>query len=232
MIRLISPANINKLSRSDQTPFDLFLSCYLFTKTSLDRDEIVLGNFSTLFDLFVSNGAKLHHLTKAYRRTRAPYVTKILTIVFRKSMLFPEMILSTDRETILTDLQSLLCQSLGDWPHLVESSDELTIRQRQVILRQLFELFLMVHHKSINRQVWNKKLLTRYCSANEKSSKMKQILWLFIKNYIEPPKEAGSLESICRRQILLHLNSVVQYPLHSTLSISKDLEAYLLFFKT
>lgn len=230
MINVISPSNINKLSRSDQTPFDLFLSCYLFTKTSLDKDEISLEKFSVLFDLFISSGAKLHHLTKAYRRTRASYVTKILTIVFNKSILFPEIILQTDRATILTDLQSLVCQSLGDWPHLVESNDNITIKHRQLILRQIYELFLVVYYKSINRQVLNKNLLTRYCSANEKNSKMKQILWLFMKNFIEPKKQAGSLKSICRTEILLNLNSLTKHCIHSNLFITKDLEDYLLFF--
>ncbi|UJR27068.1 hypothetical protein I4U23_008370 [Adineta vaga] len=61
--------NINKLSRSDQTPFDLFLSCYVFTTNNLYTNDEPLQNFSSLFCLFVSYGAKLHHLTKAYRRT-------------------------------------------------------------------------------------------------------------------------------------------------------------------
>jgi len=230
MIKTISILNINKLSRSDQTPFDLFLSCYLFTKTSLDKDEITLEKFSELFDLFISNGAKLHHLTKAYRRTRASYVTKILTIIFKKSIVFSEIILQTDRATILMDLQSLVCQSLGDWPYQVESIDNITLKQRQLILRQLYELFLAVYYKSINRQILNTKLLTRYCSANEKNSKMKQVLWLFMKNFIEPKKDAGSLKSICRTEILLHLDSVVKHCINSELSISKDLEVYLLFF--
>ncbi len=171
-------------------------------------NEISLKKFSLLFDLFISNGAKLHHLTKAYRRTRAPYVTKILTILFKKNILLSDIILPTDRSTIYADLQSLVCQSLGDWPYLVESNDDITIKQRQLILRQLYELFMFVYYKSINCQTVNKKLLTRYCSANEKNSKIKQILWLFIKNYIEPKKEVGLLKSICRTNILLNIDSI------------------------
>jgi len=230
MLKTISILNINKLSINDQTPFDLFLSCYLFTKNNLYMDEISLQKFSILFDLFISNGAKLHHLPKAYRRTRAPYVTKILTIVFKKNILFSDMILETGRSTILVDFQSLVCQSLGDWPYLVESNDDITIKQRQLILRQLYELFIFVHYKSINCQIINKKLLTRYCSANEKNSKIKQILWLLIKNYIEPKKEIGLLKSICRSNILLNIDSIDKHCTSVNLDISKDLENYLLFF--
>ncbi len=230
MIKNISVLNINKLSSNDQTPFDLFLSCYLFTKNNLYMDEISLQKFSLLFDLFVANGAKLHHLTKAYRRSRAPYVTKILTIIFKKKILFSDLILETDRSTILVDFQSLVCQSLGDWPYLVESNDDITVKQRQLILRQLYELFFIVYYKSINCQIINKKLLTRYCSANEKNSKIKQILWLLIKNYIEPKKEIGLLKSICRSNILLNIDSIDKHCTSVNLDISKDLENYLLFF--
>jgi hypothetical protein len=230
MLKTISILNINKLSINNQTPFDLFLSCYLFTKNSLYMNEISLKNFSILFDLFISNGAKLHHLPKSYRRSRAPYVTKILTIVFKKNIQFSDIILETDRSTILADFQSLVCQSLGDWPYLVESNDDITIKQRQLILRQLYELFIIVHYKSINCQMINKKLLTRHCLANEKNSKMKQILWLFIKNFIEEKKEIGLLKSICRINILLNINSIDKHCKYSNLDISKDLENYLLFF--
>ena len=230
MIKQISILNINKLSKSDQTPFDLFLCCYLFTKNNLYMNEISLQKFSFLFDLFVSSGAKLHHLTKAYRRTRAPYVTKILTILFKKDILLSDIILPTDRSTIYTDLQSLVCQSLGDWPYLVESNDDITIKQRQLILRQLYELFMFAYYKSINCQPINKKLLTRCCSANEKNSKIKQILWLFIKNYIEPKKEVGLLKSICRTNLLLNIDSIDKHCTNIDLEISKDLEHYLLFF--
>ncbi len=230
MIKCTSISNINKLTNSDQTPFDLFLSCYLFTKNNLYMNEESLRKFSLLFDLFVSSGAKLHHLTKAYRRTRAPYVTKILTIVFKKQISFADIILQTDRSTIILDLQSLVCQSLGDWPYLVESNDDITIKQRQLILRQLYELFIFVYYKSINCQSINKKLLTKYCSANEKNSKIKRILWLFMQNFIEPKKEVGLLKSICRTNILLNIDSINKHCTNSNLEVSKDLEYYLLFF--
>ncbi|CAF0973860.1 unnamed protein product [Rotaria sordida] len=230
MIKCISISNINKLSKSNQTPFDLFLSCYLFSKNNLYMKEISLQKFSLLFDLFISNGAKLHHLTKAYRRTRAPYVTKILTILFKKQILFSDIILKTDHATIFVDLESLVCQSLGDWPYIVESNDAITIKQRQLILRQLYELFITVYYKSINIQTINKKLLIRYCSANDKDSKIKQILWLFIKNFIEPTKEIGSLKSICRTKMLLNIDSIDKHCTVSNLGVSKDLESYLLFF--
>lgn len=227
----ISINNINKLSSNDQTPFDLFLSCYLFSKNSLYMDQTSLQKFSLLFDLFVSNGAKLHHLTKAYRRTRAPYVTKILTIIFRKNILFSNLILPTNRSTILTDFQSLVCQSLGDWPYIVESNDDISIKQRQLILKQLYELFLIVYYKSINCQVLNKKLLTRCCSANEKDSNIKKVLWIFLKNFVEPnKKEVGLLKSICRTNLLLHINSIDKHCSNTYLDITKDLENYLLFF--
>jgi hypothetical protein len=193
-------------------------------------NEESLRKFSLLFDLFVSSGAKLHHLTKAYRRTRAPYVTKILTIVFKKQISFADIILQTDRSTIILDLQSLVCQSLGDWPYLVESNDDITIKQRQLILRQLYELFIFVYYKSINCQSINKKLLTKYCSANEKNSKIKRILWLFMQNFIEPKKEVGLLKSICRTNILLNIDSINKHCTNSNLEVSKDLEYYLLFF--
>jgi hypothetical protein len=230
MIKHISILNINKLSRNDQTPFDLFLCCYLFTKNNLYMNEISLQKFSILFDLFVAHGAKLHHLPKAYRRTRAPYVTKILTILFKKNIRFSDIILQTDRATIYADFQSLVCQSLGDWPYLVESNDDITIQQRQLILRQLYELFIFVYFKSINCQPIDKKLLTRYCSANEKNSKIKQVLWLFIQNFIEPKKEADSLKSICRTNLLLHVNSIDKNCTNRDLEISKNLESFLLFF--
>ncbi len=229
MMKTISIANINKLSVNDQTPFDLFLSCYLFTKRSLEKDEISLQKFGILFDLFISNGAKLHHLTKAYRRTRAEYVAKILIIIFRREILFSDIILQTDRATILVDLQSLVCQSLGDWPDLVELNESITFNQRQLILRQCYELFLLGFYKSNNRQIINKKLLIRYCSADKKDSKMKQILWLFMKNFTEPIKEIGLLKSICRTNILLNLRSIDQHCTNIDLGVSKDLESYLLF---
>ncbi|CAF2440029.1 unnamed protein product [Rotaria sp. Silwood2] len=230
IMKCISISNINKLSKSDQTPFDLFLSCYLFTKNNLYMNEASLQKFSSLFDLFMLNGAKLHHLTKAYRRTRSPYVTKILTILFKKQILFSDIILQTNRSTIFADLQSVVCQSLGDWPYIVESNDAITAKQRQLILRQLYELFITVYYKSINIQPINKKLLTRYCSANEKDSKIKQILWLYIKNFIEPTKTIGLLKSICRTKILLNIDSIDKHCTVSDLGISKDLEYYLLFF--
>jgi hypothetical protein len=230
MIKYTSTLNINKLSTSDQTPFDLFLSCYLFTKNNLYMDNLSLQKFSSLFDFFVLNGAKLHHLTKAYRRSRAPYVTKILIILFKKQISFSDIILQTNRSTIFADLQSLVCQSLGDWPYLIESNDDITLKQRQFILRQLYELFIFVYFKSINCQPINKNLLTIHCSANEKNSKIRQILWLFIRNFIEPIKEMGLLKSICRKSILLNLNSIDKHCTTSDLEITKDLENYLLFF--
>lgn len=230
MMKSISVSNINKLSYVDQTPFDLFLCCYLFTKNDLYMNEIGLEKFSSLFDLFLLNNAKLHHLTKAYRRTRAPFVTKILTILFKKNISFYDVMLDTGRSTLFTDLQSLVCQSLGDWTYLVESNDNIKTKQRQLILRQLYELFICVHYKSINAQQINKKLLTRYCSASEKDSKIKQVLWLFIKNFIEPNKNAGSLKSICRTKILLNINSIDKHCTTTDLGTSKDLENYLLFF--
>lgn len=193
-------------------------------------DERSLQKFSLLFDLFISNGAKLHHLTKAYRRTRAPYVTKLLTMIFGKNILFSDIILQTNRSTILVDFQSLVCESLGDWPYIVESNDDITIKQRQLILKQLYELFLIVHYKSRNCQTINKKLLTRCCSANDKSSKIKQVLWSFIKNFIEPKKEAGLLKSICRTNVLLNIDSVDKHCTNMHLNISKEQENYLLFF--
>ena len=229
MIKNVSPSTINNLTRNDQTPFDLFLSCYLFSKTTLEKDEIALKKFSILFDLFVSHGAKLHHLTKAYRRTRAPYVTKLLTIIFKKSIPLEELILPTTRCTIVADFQSLVCQSLGDWPDLVESNDSMTIKQRVTVLRQLYELYVVVCYQSINRQVLNERALKRYCFANEKSVKMKQILWIFIKNFTEPKRTVESLKSICRTTILLAMNSIDKDCAHSNLSISKDLENHLLF---
>lgn len=229
MIKNVCKTNINNLSNADQTPFDLFLSCYLFNKTTLEKDEIALKKFSDLFDLFVSNGAKLHHLTKAYRRTRAPYVTKLLTIIFKKSLDFSELILQTGRSTILADFQSLVCQSLGDWPDLVESNDSIIMKQRLLILRQLYELYVVVCYKSINRQVLNERALKRYCFANEKNFKMKQILWIFIKHFTEPKRTMGSLKSICRTKILLNLNSIEKDCTCSKLSISNDLENDLLF---
>ena len=79
-------------------------------------NHAALENFSILFDLFVNHGAKLHHLTKAYRRTRAPYVTKLLNILWKKQISFTTIILDTGRSTIFDELQALVCQSLGDWP--------------------------------------------------------------------------------------------------------------------
>ncbi|CAF1127981.1 unnamed protein product [Adineta steineri] len=230
MLKDISITNINKLSSSDQTPFDLFLSCYLFTKHNLYMNEESLKNFSVLFDLFISYGAKLHHLTKAYRRTRAPYVTKILTIILKKNIVFSDIILQTGRSTIISYLQSLICESLGDWPYVVESNDDITVKQRQLILRQLYELFMFAYFKSRNRQEINKKLLTRCCSANEKSSKIKQILWLFIQNFIESKKEVGLLKSICRTNILLNIDSIDKHCTYTNLGVNKNLEPYLLFF--
>ncbi|CAF1958318.1 unnamed protein product [Rotaria magnacalcarata] len=230
MMKFISILNINKLTKNDQTPFDLFLSCYLFSKNNLFMNATSLEKFSSLFDLFLSNGAKLHHLTKAYRRTRASYVTKIFTVLFKKHISFNDIILQTDRSTILVDLQSLVCQSLGDWTSLVESNDDIKAKQRQSILRQLYELFICVYYKSTSVQPINKRLLTRYCTANEKDSKIKQILWLFIKNFIEPKKEVELLKSICRTKILLNLQSIDKRCTTSDLGISKDLEHYLLFF--
>lgn len=229
MIKNVSKSTINNLTSNDQTPFDLFLSCYLFNKTTLEKDEIALQKFSILFDLFVSNGAKLHHLTKAYRRTRAPYVTKLLTIIFKKPIPFSDLILPTDRSTILADFQSLVCQSLGDWPDLVESNDSLTGKQRLLILRQLYELYLVVCYKSINHQSLNERSLKRYCFSNDKNFKMKQILWIFMKNFRESKRTVESLKSICRTKILLAVNSMDKDCTHSKLSISKDLENHLLF---
>ena len=230
MIKHISKLTINNLSKNDQTPFDLFLSCYLYTKNNLFMNEISLQKFSSLFDLFIFNGGKLHHLTRAYRRTRASYVTKILTIIFKKQLSFSDIILQTNRSTILLDLQSLTCQSLGDWPYLVQSNDGITSKQCQLILRQLYELFTFVYYKSINAQIIDRKLLRRYCLANEKDSTMKQILWSFIKNFIEPTKAVERLKSMCRRKILLNLKSIDKHCISLDLGISNNLENYLLFF--
>ncbi|CAF4043335.1 unnamed protein product, partial [Rotaria magnacalcarata] len=169
-------------------------------------------------------------IDKTYRRTRASYVTKIFTVLFKKHISFNDIILQTDRSTIFVDLQSLVCQSLGDWTSLVESNDDIKAKQRQSILRQLYELFICVYYKSTSVQPINKRLLTRYCTANEKDSKIKQILWLFIKNFIEPKKEVELLKSICRTKILLNLQSIDKRCTTSDLGISKDLEHYLLFF--
>lgn len=193
-------------------------------------NDTALEKFSHLFDLFVSHGAKLHHLTKAYRRTRAPYVTKVLNILWKKQIPFSSIILETGRSTIFNDLQSLVCQSLGDWPYLVESSEILSLKQQQLIARELYELFTFAHYKSVNRQPINTKLLIRYCSANEKSSKIRQVLWLFLRSFIEPCKEAQPLKSICRKQILLRLESIEKQCTYTSLEISKLLEKYLLFF--
>ncbi|CAF0737169.1 unnamed protein product [Adineta ricciae] len=230
MMNYIAIENINKLSLGDQTSFDLFLSCYLFTKNNLYMNEESLQKFSSLFDLFVSRGAKLHHLTKAYRRTRAPYVTKILTILLKKNLLLSDIILETGRSTIVNYLQSLICQSLGDWPYLVESNDSITWKQQQIILRQLYELFIFAYFKSCNRQTINKKLLTRCCSANKHNSKMKQILWIFIQNFVEPRKLVEPLKSICRTQILLNIDSIDKHCTSVNLEIPKELDSYLLFF--
>lgn len=230
LMQRTTPSTINNLTRSDQTPFDLFLCCYLFTKNNLFMNDESLRNFSRLFDLFVAHGAKLHHLTRAYRRTRAPYVTKILTILFKKDIAFSDIILQTDRSTVLSYLQSLVCESLGDWPYLLEASDTITGKQRQQILRQQYELFMFVYFKSPNRQSVNKRLLTRCCSATEKSSRMKRILWLFITNFVEPKKEPGLLKSVCRTKILANIDSIDHHCTSSTLEVSKDLEQYLLFF--
>ena len=230
MIRSTCTANINKLSQNNQTPFDLFLSCYLFTKNNLYMNDVSLERFSTLFDLFVANGAKLHHLTRAYRRTRAPYVTKILTLLLKKTISFHEIILEPDRATIASDLQSIICQSLGDWPYLLESSDSTTPKQRQMILRQLYELFTSAFYKSINRQPMSTKLLTRCCAADGTSATMKRILWLLIETFVGPPKQMVPLKSICRKQILRHVDSIDEHCTSSHLHVSKQLERYLLFF--
>ena len=230
MMNYIAIENINKLSLGDQTSFDLFLSCYLFTKNNLYMNEESLQKFSSLFDLFVSRGAKLHHLTKAYRRTRAPYVTKILTILLKKTLLLSDIVLETGRSTIVNYLQSLICQSLGDWPYLVESNDSITWKQQQIILRQLYELFIFAYFKSCNRQTINKKLLTRCCSANKHNSKMKQILWIFIQNFVESRKSVEPLKSICRTQILLNIDSIDKHCTSVHLEIPKELDSYLLFF--
>ena len=230
MLRYAAVSNINPLSRHDQTPFDLFLSCYLFTKNNLFMTEASLEAFSSLFDLFISNGAKLHHLTKAYRRTRAPYVTKILNLLWKKQISLASLILPTGRSTILDELQSLVCQSLGDWPYLVESNDSITWKQRQLILRELYELFTFTFFKSPNKQEMNRKLVIRHCSAHEKDSKIKKMLWLFIRTFIEPDKEPKRLKAICRKQLLLHLSTIDKHCTTAHLPISKDLEQYLLFF--
>lgn len=231
MIKYTPASNINQLSKHDQTPFDLFLSCYLFTKNNLYMTEASLKAFSSLFDLFIANGAMLHHLTKAYRRTRAPYVTKILNILWKKKVPLSTFILETGRSTIVSDLQLLVCQALGDWPYLVESNDSITWKQRQLILRELYELFTFTYWKSPNRQLINEKLVIRHCSANGKDSKIKQTLWLFIRSFIEPDKEPNRLKAICRKQLLLHLSTIDQHCTKSHLCISKDLEEYLLFFQ-
>jgi CRISPR/Cas system type I-B associated protein Csh2 (Cas7 group RAMP superfamily) len=88
----------------------------------------------------------------------------------------------------------------------------------------------VVYYKSINQQVLNKRLLTRYCSTNEKNSNMKQILWLFMKNFIQSKKESGSLKSICRTNILLNFDSIDKQCTNVNLGVTKDLENYLLFF--
>ena len=193
-------------------------------------NDVSLERFSSLFDLFVANGAKLHHLTRAYRRTRAPYVTKILTILLKKPISFHEIILQPDSATIAGDLQSIICQSLGDWPYLLESSDSTTPKQRQMILRQLYELFTYAYYKSINRQPMNTKLLTRCCAADGTSSVMKRILWLFIENLVGPTKQMVPLKSICRKEILRHVDSIDERCTSLHLHVSKQLEQYLLFF--
>lgn len=230
MLKCSSPIYINRLSRHDQTPFDLFLSCYLFTKNNLFMNDAALEKFSLLFDLFISYGAKLHHLTKAYRRTRAPFVTKILNILWNKSIAFSSIILDTGRATIFNDLQSLVCEALCDWPYLVESNDTISWKQHQMILRELYDLFLFAYYKSVNRQPIKNQVLIRYCKANENSSKIRQILWLFLRSYIEKEKEPSTLQSICRKQILRTLKSVEKNCTHASLEMPKHLEPYLLFF--
>jgi len=230
MLDKISPNNINKCSSNDQTAFDLFLSAYLFSKQTLDKDEIFFEKFSQLFDLFVAKGAKLNHLTRAYRRTRAKSVAKILTIIFQKSISFSDLILRTNTSTIINDFQSFTCQSLADWISLIDSKDNITISDREHVLRQVYELFLTVYYQSPNRQLLNTKLLKRYCSANQNDSGMKQIFWLFLRSFLDKQTEPDLLKSICRKKVLLQIQSVSKHCTFQHLSISKDLEYYLLFF--
>ena len=231
MLKLVSTTHINCLSNYDQTAFDLFLSCYLFTKNNLYMTEESLTRFSTLFDLFVSSGAKLHHITRAYRRTRAPYVTKILTLLLRKSLPLSTVILETDRASIYQDFQTLVCESLCDWPYILESNETMTTQQYQLVLRELQELFLLTYFKSINRLTMNQRLLTRHCTANGKSSKLKKELWIFIQNFIEPDKNPKKLKSICRTKILLNVKSLETLSRSDmAMELPKNLKNYFLFF--
>ena len=57
--------------------------------------------------------------------------------------------------------------------------------------------------------ILNTKLLIRHCNATQKSSRIKQILWFFLRNFIEPDKEPKQLKSMCARIFISTYNQSI-----------------------
>ncbi|CAF0808673.1 unnamed protein product [Didymodactylos carnosus] len=252
MIKSSSSNLINRQNTKGQTAFDCFLSCYLFNKNDLYMNENGLKVFTTIFNVFVEYGGKLNRLSKSYRRTRAPYIVKILTILFQKNDEFFKLFINP--EIMINDLEQLIYDSLSDTIRLASFKGEIkvSIEQtkqimndpllreylikekllREQILREVFDLFFLVHKSSFINLTYNQ--LLHNCHVDSTKPKIRQALWLLIKDfyYIRTSDDGSvTLKSACRKNILLNLKSIQTCCYTKQLEIPKYLEKYLLFLE-